>query len=133
MRAHVEAQINLVAQGKAARAAVVAHCLDQFRAKFAFFVRRIGRMDALFEATFSPLASSGEGPGGSAGGGRVGTGAQPLVFCAARGEGRVEWLQRSAAHTADARNQPSSNANQNTNTKQNQAGPSPSAAAAAAT
>lgn len=59
VRAHVEAQINLVAQGLARREAVVAHTLEQFRAKFAFFVSHIGRMDALFEASFSPLSSSG--------------------------------------------------------------------------
>ncbi|KIY99766.1 topoisomerase (DNA) III beta, partial [Monoraphidium neglectum] len=59
VRAHVEAQINLVAQGQAKREAVVAHTLEQFRAKFAFFVAHISRMDALFEASFSPLSSSG--------------------------------------------------------------------------
>jgi len=31
VRAHVEAQINLVAQGQARREAVVAHTLEQFR------------------------------------------------------------------------------------------------------
>lgn len=55
----MEAQINLVAQGQAKREAVVAHTLEQFRAKFAFFVAHIARMDALFEANFSPLSSSG--------------------------------------------------------------------------
>jgi DNA topoisomerase-3 len=38
----------------------VAHCLEEFRSKFAFFVAHIARMDALFEASFSPLASSGK-------------------------------------------------------------------------
>ena len=40
-------------------------CLDpsfMVRAKFAFFVGHITRMDALFEASFSPLASSGAPP-----------------------------------------------------------------------
>ena len=59
VRAHVERQIGLVAQGKAEKGAVVTHTLLQFAAKFAFFVRNISRMDALFEASFSPLASSG--------------------------------------------------------------------------
>ncbi|KAI8468313.1 MAG: DNA topoisomerase [Monoraphidium minutum] len=59
VRAHVESQINLVAQGQAKREAVVAHTLEQFRAKFQFFVGHISRMDALFEASFSPLSSSG--------------------------------------------------------------------------
>jgi len=38
----------------------VAHTLEQFRAKFLFFVGHITRMDSLFEASFSPLSSSGE-------------------------------------------------------------------------
>ena len=59
VRGHVEAQISLVATGKAEKAAVVLHTLAQFAVKFRFFVAHIGRMDALFEASFSPLASSG--------------------------------------------------------------------------
>ncbi|GBF93668.1 DNA topoisomerase [Raphidocelis subcapitata] len=59
VRAHVEAQLSLVAQGLARREAVVAHTLGQFRSKFAFFVTHIVRMDSLFEASFSPLSSSG--------------------------------------------------------------------------
>lgn len=60
VRAHVEQAISLIADGKAEHGAVVAHTLEQFRAKFLFFVSHITRMDALFEASFSPLASSGE-------------------------------------------------------------------------
>lgn len=60
VRAYVERQIDLVAKGQADKEAVVAHCLAQFKQKFAFFVGHIGRMDALFEASFSPLASSGK-------------------------------------------------------------------------
>jgi hypothetical protein len=60
VRAHVEQHIGLIADGKAQKEAVVAHTLEQFRAKFMFFVGHITRMDALFEASFSPLASSGE-------------------------------------------------------------------------
>jgi hypothetical protein len=59
VRAHVEAQIGLIADGKAQKEAVVAHTLEQFRAKFLFFVGHITRMDSLFEASFSPLSSSG--------------------------------------------------------------------------
>lgn len=60
MRSHVEKQINLIAVGAAEKEAVVAHTLEQFKAKFVFFVGHITRMDALFEASFSPLASSGK-------------------------------------------------------------------------
>ncbi len=62
VRSHVEKQIDLIAQGLAGREAVVAHTLDQFARKFRYFVGKIQRMDALFEASFSPLASSGEAP-----------------------------------------------------------------------
>ena len=60
VRAYVENQIDLVAKGNADKQAVVDHCLLQFKQKFAFFVGHIERMDALFEASFSPLASSGK-------------------------------------------------------------------------
>ncbi|KAK9917893.1 hypothetical protein WJX75_009329 [Coccomyxa subellipsoidea] len=60
VRSHVEKQIDLIAQGQAEKEAVVAHTLDQFARKFRYFVGRIDRMDALFEASFSPLASSGK-------------------------------------------------------------------------
>lgn len=60
VRSHVEKQINLIAAGSAEKEAVVAHTLEQFRAKFMFFVAHITRMDTLFEASFSPLAASGE-------------------------------------------------------------------------
>ena len=59
VRSHVEQQIGLVAKGQADKDSVVVHTLDQFRQKFLFFVTNIQRMDALFEASFSPLASSG--------------------------------------------------------------------------
>ena len=59
VRAHVERQIGLIAEGKAEKEAVVLHTLDQFAQKFRHFVTKIARMDALFEASFSPLASSG--------------------------------------------------------------------------
>ena len=60
VRSHVEQQIGLVAKGQADKDSVVVHTLDQFRQKFMFFVTNIQRMDALFEASFSPLASSGK-------------------------------------------------------------------------
>eukprot|EP00955_Chlamydomonas_euryale_P067617 359883-Chlamydomonas_euryale.AAC.4 len=59
VRAHVERQILQIADGKADKASLVSHTLNQFRQKFLFFVMKISRMDALFEASFSPLASSG--------------------------------------------------------------------------
>ena len=60
MRSHVEVQIGMIAKGQADKDAVVAHTLQQFRQKFLFFVAKVARMDALFEASFSPLASSGD-------------------------------------------------------------------------
>ena len=62
VRGHVEAQISLIAAGKADKEAVVLHTLAQFAHKFRFFVANIARMDTLFEACFSPLASSGQPP-----------------------------------------------------------------------
>lgn len=56
----MEKQLDLVAKGSADKGAVVAHALAQFKAKFEFFVSKIGRMDALFEASFSSLADSGK-------------------------------------------------------------------------
>ena len=56
----MEQQIGLIAEGKAEKEAVVLHTLDQFAQKFRHFVTKIARMDALFEASFSPLASSGD-------------------------------------------------------------------------
>ncbi len=49
----------MVAVGKATKADVVDHTLQQFRAKFLYFVSKIAAMDALFEVNFSPLAASG--------------------------------------------------------------------------
>lgn len=62
VRAHVEKQIDLIAKGRAEKDAVVAHTLHQFAQKFFFFVQNVARMDQLFEASFSPLASSGAAP-----------------------------------------------------------------------
>lgn len=60
VRSHVEVQIGMIAKGQADKDAVVVHALHQFRQKFLFFVAKVARMDALFEASFSPLASSGK-------------------------------------------------------------------------
>ena len=60
VRGHVEKQLDLIARGDAAKEAVVEHIKHSFRSKFDFFVGHIGRMDALFENRFSPLASSGK-------------------------------------------------------------------------
>lgn len=49
MRAHIERQILLVAQGQADKEAVVRHALREFHAKFLYFVANIAKMDALFE------------------------------------------------------------------------------------
>ena len=59
MRAHVEQQINLIAQNKAEKDAVVIHTLQQFKEKFEFFTSHIELMDSFFQATFSPLSASG--------------------------------------------------------------------------
>jgi DNA topoisomerase IA len=59
VRAHVENQILMIAQGKEDKEAVVQHALQQFLQKFLFFVQHIERMDSLFEASFSPLTASG--------------------------------------------------------------------------
>ncbi|CAG9467801.1 unnamed protein product [Pedinophyceae sp. YPF-701] len=60
VRAEIEKNIALVAAGAADKESVVQHALDQFRQKFLYFVSKIQKMDALFEASFSPLASSGK-------------------------------------------------------------------------
>ncbi len=41
VRAHVEHQLDLVAKGEADKEAVVAHCMEEFKQKFAFFVAHI--------------------------------------------------------------------------------------------
>ncbi len=60
VRAAIEGYCDLVAKGKANKEDVVAHSLSNFEAKFRYFEKNIGRMDALFEASFSPLAASGK-------------------------------------------------------------------------
>ncbi|GER28790.1 DNA topoisomerase [Striga asiatica] len=59
IRSFIEQQISLVAKGQADHGFVVKHVIEQFRRKFSYFVKQIEKMDALFEAEFSPLANSG--------------------------------------------------------------------------
>ena len=60
MRAAVEEQLNLIAQGKANFDAVLQHAIEIFKRKFKYFVENILGMDELFEVSFSPLAASGK-------------------------------------------------------------------------
>jgi DNA topoisomerase-3 len=59
VRAAIERFCTLIAQGRATKQQVVEHSLRNFEQKFRYFVQRIEAMDALFEATFSPLAATG--------------------------------------------------------------------------
>uniref|UniRef100_A0A0K0DF89 DNA topoisomerase n=1 Tax=Angiostrongylus cantonensis TaxID=6313 RepID=A0A0K0DF89_ANGCA len=49
MRAEVETQLNLIAQGKADYQAVRDHVLEMFRQKFVYYVKNIAQVDILFE------------------------------------------------------------------------------------
>lgn len=60
VRANIENNCTLVAQGKADKDIVVAHALENFKRKFAYLCENMYRMDALFECTFSPLAQAGK-------------------------------------------------------------------------
>ena len=60
MRSAVEQQLNLIALGKADFYAVLAHALNIFKSKFAYFVTSICGMDELFEVSFTPLKESGK-------------------------------------------------------------------------
>jgi len=57
-RRAIEKQLDLVATGAADHAAVVAHALTQFAAKYAHFVANVANVDALFELKFDPKASA---------------------------------------------------------------------------
>lgn len=60
VRANIEKQCTLVAQGEASKDDVLRHSLNILEQKFSYFVRKIDRMDSLFEASFSPLAATGK-------------------------------------------------------------------------
>jgi DNA topoisomerase-3 len=60
IRRFIEQQITLIAKGQMDYTRVVQHALQEFSAKFNYFVAQIEHMDALFEAQFSPLADSGK-------------------------------------------------------------------------
>ncbi|EPB73955.1 hypothetical protein ANCCEY_06964 [Ancylostoma ceylanicum] len=49
MRAEVEKQLNLIAQGMADYHAVRDHALEMFRMKFVYYVKNIAQVDTLFE------------------------------------------------------------------------------------
>lgn len=55
MRATVEKELGLIADGKVDYGAVVVHTLNLFLAKFAYFVQNIALMDGLFEGQFSTI------------------------------------------------------------------------------
>lgn len=59
IRSFIEQQITLIAKGQVDHGHMVQHALQQFSAKYKYFVNQIEKMDVLFEAQFSPLAESG--------------------------------------------------------------------------
>ena len=60
MRAAVEKQLVLIAQGQARYESILEWTLDIFKRKFKYFVENVLAMDMLFEVTFSSLADSGK-------------------------------------------------------------------------
>ncbi|CAI4230836.1 unnamed protein product [Auanema sp. JU1783] len=60
MRAEVETQLCLIAQGEADFFAVKHHALEMFRTKFIYYVKSISSVDSLFEASFTSLPDSGK-------------------------------------------------------------------------
>ncbi|KAJ3344120.1 DNA topoisomerase 3-beta-1 [Gonapodya sp. JEL0774] len=59
LRSAMEKRISLIASGSTPAEIVLREELNVFKKKFSFFAENISRMDDLFEATFSSLASSG--------------------------------------------------------------------------
>jgi len=53
VRAHIEKQLDLIAEGKADKNAVVSQALMQIKAKFLHFEKNIAIVDNLFEASFA--------------------------------------------------------------------------------
>ncbi|XP_065070574.1 DNA topoisomerase 3-beta-1-like [Rhopilema esculentum] len=60
MRAALEKQLNLIAQGKADFNAVLHHSINCFNSKFEYFRKNIENMDELFEVSFTKLSESGK-------------------------------------------------------------------------
>jgi hypothetical protein len=60
VRSSIEKQCDLIAKGQAHKADVLALSLASFQQKYNYFVKNIHRMDALFEASFSPLTAGGK-------------------------------------------------------------------------
>ena len=58
VRSTIEKYIDHIAQGKASYEEVVPHSLEVFYNKFLYFQRKIGNMDALFEANFSTITTT---------------------------------------------------------------------------
>lgn len=59
VRSAIEAECSLIAAGKASKAAVLAHALSIFKAKFAYFSAHIEAMNALFASVYDPLSATG--------------------------------------------------------------------------
>ena len=96
VRSHVEAQLNLIASGRAKRAEVVGHCLGEFEAKFAFFQKHIHRLTELLDASFG----GGVAGGNMSAGGTGGADGSATAGHAARGEAPAEGkLLCKAAHS----------------------------------
>eukprot|EP01094_Clydonella_sp_ATCC50884_P016000 TRINITY_DN2668_c0_g3_i1.p1 TRINITY_DN2668_c0_g3~~TRINITY_DN2668_c0_g3_i1.p1 ORF type:complete len:846 (+),score=211.68 TRINITY_DN2668_c0_g3_i1:225-2762(+) len=58
VRSNIEKYIAYIAQGRSTFDEVVAHSLRVFKEKFMYFVRKMTRMDQLFEASFSTLTET---------------------------------------------------------------------------
>lgn len=59
VRSAIEEQCTLIAQGKKDKGEVVEHSLNNFKAKFEYFVMKINMMDELFGSSFTKLANAG--------------------------------------------------------------------------
>jgi DNA topoisomerase III len=60
LRSEVEKQLNLIACGKVDMSSVLDYAVDIFSRKYEYFTKMVGRMDELFEATFSSVSASGK-------------------------------------------------------------------------
>ncbi len=59
MRTDMKKRIGLIAEGHAYFENVLQGEIELYRSKFEWFMKKIANMDELFEATYSPLSSSG--------------------------------------------------------------------------